>query len=80
VIQVLSQDGNFPRGWGVQGVDDGELSGTPGNAIDLSGNVIAAAIGNHRLQKSTPQRRGYWAMGDGKCQVQVTNRASLPVT
>lgn len=54
-VQVISAvDGSFLRKWGTQGSNVGEFSSLSGIAVDLSGNILVAEAGNHRIQVFTP--------------------------
>ncbi|MBL4759948.1 MAG: hypothetical protein JKY80_03730 [Mariprofundaceae bacterium] len=50
-IQQFNQGGYFIKKWGGKGVEQGELSGPTGVAVDRDGNVYIADWGNHRIQR-----------------------------
>ncbi len=55
-IYGFNESGEFETSFGQEGKGDGQYSAPEGVAIDSSGNAWVADSGNHRVQKSTPEK------------------------
>lgn len=51
IVQQFTADGDFIRGWGIDGFGDGEFRSPRDIAVDAAGRVYVADTGNSRVQR-----------------------------
>src|SRR6187200_327020 len=64
-ISKFTADGKFITKWGSQGTGDGQFTRVEDMAIDSSGNVYVAELGNSRISKFTADGKFITKWGSG---------------
>jgi tripartite motif-containing protein 71 len=72
-ISKFTPDGKFITKWGSEGTGDGQFTRIEDMAIDSSGNLYVAELGNSRISKFTPDGKFITKWGSGNNDVATSN-------